>query len=51
MLVNELRMAVAPKQQAEIVEPRDNALQLHAIDQKDGQRRLGFPNVVEEGVL
>jgi hypothetical protein len=39
-------MTVAPKQQAEIVEPGDNPLQLYAIDQKNRQRCFGFANVI-----
>src|SRR5216684_1052463 len=42
---------VAPQQQAEIVEPGDNPLQLYSVDQKDRQWRLGFAIVIEEGVL
>src|SRR5450432_4716424 len=48
VLVDKLRMTVAPKQQAEIVEPGDNALKLHSIDQKDRQWRFGFANVIKE---
>jgi hypothetical protein len=44
-------MTVAPQQQAEIVEPGDDPLQLHPIDQKDRQWRFGFSNVIKEGVL
>jgi hypothetical protein len=44
-------MTVAPQQQAEIVEPGDNPLQLHSVDQKDRQWRFGFTNVIKEGVL
>jgi hypothetical protein len=44
-------MTVAPQQQAEIVEPGDNSLQLYSVDQKDRQGRLGLANVIEEGVL
>src|SRR5260370_1308158 len=51
VLVDKLRMTVAPQQQAEIVEPGDYSLQLHSIDQKDRQWRLGFANVIKEGVL
>jgi hypothetical protein len=51
MLVDKLRVTVAPEQQAEIVEPGDNSLQLHSIDQKDRQWRFGFANVIKEGVL
>ena len=46
MLVDELRMTIAPEQQAEIVEPCDNPLQLHSIDQKNRQWRFGFANVI-----
>jgi hypothetical protein len=51
MLVDELRMTVAPKQQTEIVEPGHDALELHSVDQKDRQWRFGFANVIKEGVL
>src|SRR3981189_922744 len=51
VLVYKLRMTVAPEQQAEIVKPGDNPLQLHSIDQKDRQWRFGFANVIKEGVL
>src|SRR6201996_2173287 len=51
MLVDKLRVTVAPQEQAEIVEPGDNSLQLHSIHQKDRQWRLGFTNVIKEGVL
>src|SRR5436309_3158634 len=46
VLVDKLRMTVAPQQQAEIVKPGDNPLQLHSIDEKDRQWRVGFANVV-----
>jgi hypothetical protein len=51
MLVDKLRVTVAPEQQTEIVEPGDNPLQFHSIDQKDRQWRFGFANVIKEGVL
>ena len=51
MLVDKLRVTIAPKQKAEIVEPGDNALQLHSIDQKDRQWRFGFANVIEKSIL
>ncbi len=38
MLVDKLRMTIAPEQETEIVEPGDDALQFDAIDQEDGQR-------------
>lgn len=51
MLVDKLRMSIASKQEAEVVEPGDDALQFDAIDQKDGQRRFGLPDVIKKGVL
>src|ERR1700722_13091610 len=51
MLVDKLRVTVAPQQQAEIVEPGHNSLQLYPVDQKNRQWRFGFSNVIEEGVL
>jgi hypothetical protein len=44
-------MAIATQQNTEIVEPTDDTLQLHTIDQKDGERRFVFANVVEKCVL
>ena len=49
MLVNQLNLAIATQKNAEIVEPGDNALQLHAIDEKDRERRLVLADVVEKG--
>ena len=51
MLVYELRMAVAAEQHAEIIEPSDNALQLHSVHEKYRQRRLRLANVIEKRVL
>ena len=51
VLVDELRMSVPAQQHAEIIEPGHDALQLHAVDEKDGQRRLVLANVVEKRVL
>jgi hypothetical protein len=51
MLVDKLRVTVAPQEQAEIVEPGDNPLQLDSVDQKNRQWRFGFTNVIKEGVL
>ena len=36
MFVDKLRMAIAAQQYAKIVKPRDDALQLHAVDEKNG---------------
>ena len=51
MLVDKLRMSIAPEQKAEVVEPGDDALQFDSVDQEDRERRLGFSDVIEEGVL
>ena len=51
VLVDELRMAVAPQQHAEIVEPGHEALQFDAVDEKNRHRSLGLANVIEERVL
>src|SRR3954454_19471757 len=40
VLIDELRMPIATKQDGKIIEPGDNALELHAIDQKYGHGRL-----------
>ena len=51
VLVDQLRMAVTAQQHAEIVEPGDDALQLDAVDQEDGQWDLVLAYVIEERVL
>src|SRR5262245_42358840 len=45
VLVNKLRMSIAPKQDAEIIEPGHNALKLHSVHQKDGERDFGFADM------
>ena len=51
MLVDKLRMPIAPKEDAKIVEPSHDPLQLNAVDEKDRKWSLVFPNVIEKGVL
>src|SRR5437588_11873828 len=51
VLVDELRVPVAPQQHAKIVEPGHHALQLDAVHQEYRERRLVLAYVVEEGVL
>jgi hypothetical protein len=46
MLVDKLGMPVSPQQQTEIVEPRDNALELYAIDEENRERDFILPQVV-----
>ena len=51
VLVNELRLPVPAQKNAEIVEPSDVSLKLHAVDEKDRHRRFALTNGVEKGVL
>jgi hypothetical protein len=51
VLINQLRLGIAPKQQAEIVKPGDNTLKFNAIHQEDCDWYLLLANVVEEGIL
>ena len=51
MLVDKLRVPVAPEKNAKIVKPSHDPLQLNAIDEKDRKRSLVFPNMIEKGVL
>lgn len=44
-------MSVPPQQDAKIIEPRHDPLELHAIDEKYRQRRLLLPDVIEESIL
>jgi hypothetical protein len=51
MLVDQLRMPVTAQKNAEIVKPRDDALQLDAIDEKNGQRDLLLSDMIQKRVL
>jgi hypothetical protein len=51
MLVNKLGMSVPAKKNAEIVERRDNAGQLDAVDQEDRQRNFLLSDCIEKQVL
>src|SRR5476649_2259834 len=51
VLVDQLRVPVPSQQHAEIIEPGHDALQLHPVDQKYGERDFCFADVIEEGVL
>jgi hypothetical protein len=44
-------VAIATQQHAEIVEPADDTLQFHAIDEENGEGNLVFANVIKKGVL
>lgn len=51
MLIHELRMPVAAQEDAKVIEPGNDALQLHAVHEEDRQRRFAFANVIEKRVL
>ena len=51
MFVDQLGHAVAAQQNAEIIEPGDDALELHAVHQEDGDGNLLLAHMVEERVL
>src|ERR1700730_16880073 len=44
-------MRIPAQQNTEIVEPSNNPLKLDTIDEKNGNRCLVFPDVVQENVL
>jgi hypothetical protein len=51
MLVDKLRLSIAAQQHAKIVKPGDHALQLYTVDQENGYRNLGLPNLIEKSIL
>ena len=51
MLIDQLRLSIASEQQAEIVEPGDDALQLDAVHEENRDRDLLLPNVIEKRIL
>ena len=51
VFVDELGMAIAAQQHAEIIEPRDDALEFHAIHQENGEWDFVFADVIEKSVL
>ena len=51
MLIDELRMAVAPQQHAEIVERGHHPGQFHAVDEEDRQWVLALANRIQEQIL
>jgi hypothetical protein len=51
VLVDKLRVPVAAKQNAKIVEPRNDPLQFYSIYKKYRQWSLLFSNMIEELIL
>src|ERR1700733_12044118 len=44
-------MRVAAQQDGVIIEPGDDALQFHTVDQKNSDRRFVLANIVQENLL
>src|SRR5690242_13187135 len=51
VLVDELRMGVAAQQDAEIIEPGDDALELDTVDEEDRDGGLVLADVVQKNIL
>jgi len=51
VFVDELGVAIPAQQNAKIVEPSYDTLQLYPVDEEDCQRRLVFPYIIQECVL
>ncbi len=51
MFVDKLAGSLAPQQEREGVEPGNNPLELHSLDQEDRCRSLGPPDRVQELIL
>ena len=51
VLIDKLGMPVAAQQDAEIIEPGYDTLQLDAVDQEDRERNLVLTDKIEKSVL
>src|SRR3984957_14780833 len=51
VLIDKLRMSVAPKQDAEIIKQSHKPLQFHPINEKNRDRRLRLSHVIQERIL
>lgn len=51
MFIDKLGIPITPQEQTEIIKPRDNTLQLNAIDEEDRERNLRLPYMVQKRVL
>ena len=50
-VIDQLRVPVASKQDAEIIKPGNETLQFYSVDEKNRDRRLGLSDVIEKRVL
>jgi hypothetical protein len=44
-------MTIPAQKDAEVVEPGDDALKLHPVDEEDRQRDFLLPDIIQKGVL
>jgi hypothetical protein len=44
-------MPVPPQQYRELIEPSHDSLELDSVDEKDRDRRLVLPDVIEKDIL
>jgi hypothetical protein len=51
VLVHQLRVTIPPQQDAEVIEPRHDALQFDAVDQENREWRFAFADVIKKCVL
>jgi hypothetical protein len=51
VLVDKLRVAIAPQEHTKIIEPAHNALKLDAVHQKNGEGNFIFPDEIEKSIL
>jgi hypothetical protein len=51
VFVHKLRVAVAPEQDAKIVEPGHDTLQFYTIDKENSERNLVFADKIQKCVL
>jgi hypothetical protein len=51
VLVDKLRVAIATQEHAKIIEPGDDALQFHAVDQENSKWNFVFTNEIEKCIL
>ena len=51
VLVDELRMPVSSQQEAKIIEPGDDSLELDAIDEEDRERDFILPDEIQKCIL
>jgi len=51
MLIDKLRQAIAPEENAEVVKPGDYSLKLDYINKKDRHRDFLLSNVIKKSIL